>query len=101
MLAAECLTGGSGGVWWYGGEISHLDGDGPPLVVPPRAVDEQHVRRVALLAEAVPPDQSQRRLVGRLDVGNPRPTRLSLGYPAGPSRRSGGGVPGESAELVV
>ena len=46
-------------------EICHLPGDGPPLVVPPGAVDEQHGGGVALLAEPQPADQSQRGLVGR------------------------------------
>src|ERR1700761_4472732 len=62
-------TGGEGGVRGDRREICHLAGDGPPLVVPPGAVDEQHGGRITLLAEPQPADQAKRGPVGRLNVG--------------------------------
>jgi hypothetical protein len=52
----------------------HGGGDGPPFVVSPGAVNEQHFRRVALAAEAKAPDQAEGGVIAWLDVG-PEPVK--------------------------
>src|ERR1700678_224069 len=66
----------------YRGEARHLRGDGPPHVIAPASVDEQHARRVALLLEAMSPAQSKRGLVSRLNaVLQPVQAKLLEGVP--------------------
>src|SRR5260370_33546070 len=50
-------------------DVDHAAGDGPPLVISPRAVDEQQVGRVALVAKAESLDQLQGGMVAGLDLG--------------------------------
>jgi hypothetical protein len=54
---------------WVAGDVADHGGDGPPFTVPPSAVDEQQVGRVALFAEAMSSDKPQGGVVAGLDLG--------------------------------
>src|SRR5712692_6017765 len=100
---------GQGGMRVRRDDADHAAGDGPSFVISPRAVDEQQVGRVALVAEAELLDQPHGGMVAGLDLGfQPVESQLLKGIAqheaeafghVALARRGGEGCIGERAAL--